>query len=103
MNEDFFRDRARTVRKLAEKADPFTRIRLLELADRYERKPRKPTPIPAPKPLTDTAGLVEEVLSIPSGSLSTLVEGDHDGADTPIAPTLTDGLLADVIEGRDRR
>ena len=44
MNEQFFHDRAKQVRALAENADPFTRIRLLELADRYERRPRPPMP-----------------------------------------------------------
>ena len=87
MNEQFFHDRARQVRSLAEKADPFTRMRLLELADRYDSKPRPPTPIPAPRGagLTDAVGLVEEVLSIPAGHLGLLV----DGADAPTAPTLT--------------
>ena len=47
MNDEFFKDRAKIVRAIAETADRFTRIRLLELADRYERKPRKPTPLPS--------------------------------------------------------
>jgi hypothetical protein len=47
MNEDFFKDRARAVRDLADKADPFTRKRLLELAAKYEVKPRRPTPLPS--------------------------------------------------------
>ncbi len=98
MNEQFFHDRAREVRSLAEKADPFTRIRLLELADRYDRKPRPPTPLPAPKGagLTDAVGAVEEVLAIPAGRLGSLV----DGKDAPTAPTLTSQLLADIVEGR---
>lgn len=61
MNEEFLRDHARTVRDLADKADPFTRKRLLELAAKYEIKPRRPTPLPSisvkPKPDTkDTGG-----------------------------------------------
>ena len=46
MNEDFRKQRAATVRALAEKADPFTRRRLLDLAKRYEQAPRPVTPIP---------------------------------------------------------
>jgi len=98
MNEQFFHDRARQLRSLAEKADPFTRTRLLELADRYDRKPRPPTPLPAPKGagLTDAVGLIEEVLAIPAGELGMLA----DGADAPTAPTLTSQLLSDIVEGR---
>ena len=98
MNEQFFHDRAKEVRSLAEKADPFTRMRLLELADRYDRKPRPPAPVARPKGagLTDAMGLVEEVLSISAGHLGPLV----DGADAPTAPTLTSRLLADIVQGR---
>ncbi len=98
MNEQFFHDRAKEVRRLAEKADPFTRMRLLELADRYDSKPRPPTLVPTPKGagLTDAVGLVEEVLSISSGGLGLLV----DGADAPVAPTLTSRLLSDIVQGR---
>jgi hypothetical protein len=109
MNEQFFYDRAREVRSLAERADPFTRMRLLELADRYDRKPRPPTPVAAPKVapkgaskgagLTDAVGCVEEVLSIPAGHLGLLVDGE-DGADAQTAPTLTSRLLADIVQGR---
>lgn len=101
MNEQFFHDRAREVRSLAEKADPFTRIRLLELADRYDRKPRPPMPLPAPKGagLTDAVGAVEEVLAIPAGHLGSLVDG-KDAPTAPTAPTLTSQLLADIVEGR---
>ena len=42
MNE-FFAERAKLVRDLADRADPFTKIRLLKLAERYdERLPPKP-------------------------------------------------------------
>jgi hypothetical protein len=34
--KEFLEERLRLVRALAEKADPFTKRRLLELADRYE-------------------------------------------------------------------
>jgi hypothetical protein len=121
MNEQFFHDRAKTVRELAERADPHTRRRLLDLASRYEKKPRPPTPVPgisakdssskdapakdAPAkdaPLTSTVGLVEEILAIPSGGLSVLVDGHDDGVDVPVAPTLTSRLLADVVQGREK-
>jgi hypothetical protein len=46
MNEEFRKQRAMTVRALAEKADPFTKRRLLDLAARYEQAPRPMTPIP---------------------------------------------------------
>jgi hypothetical protein len=46
LDEEFKKQRARTVRDLAEKAnDPFIRGRLLELARRYEDGPRTPTPL----------------------------------------------------------
>jgi hypothetical protein len=102
MNEQFFHDRAKAVRDLAEKADPHTRRRLLDLASRYEKKPRPPTPIPVkPRPLTEAVGLVEEILSIPSGDLSALVDRDDNRAAAPAAPPLTSLLLSDVIQRRE--
>ncbi|MBW7963517.1 hypothetical protein [Bradyrhizobium sp. BR 10261] len=38
MDEDFIKERAQDIRELATKADPFTRKRLLDLADTYERR-----------------------------------------------------------------
>ena len=38
MDEDFCRERAKTLRELADKADPLIRKRLLELAKHYERR-----------------------------------------------------------------
>jgi hypothetical protein len=38
MDEEFCRERAKTVRELADKADPFIKKRLLELANHYERR-----------------------------------------------------------------
>jgi hypothetical protein len=38
--EEFYKTYAQRARDLAEKADPFTRIRLLELARRYDAKSR---------------------------------------------------------------
>ena len=47
MDDSFFRERARQVREIATKADPFTKKRLLELANRYERNTtRRVTPLP---------------------------------------------------------
>jgi hypothetical protein len=46
MNEEFRKQRARTVRALADKADPFTKRRLLDLASRYEQPSRPVKPIP---------------------------------------------------------
>jgi hypothetical protein len=47
MDDHFFRERARQVREIATKADPFTKKRLLELANRYERNTtRRVTPLP---------------------------------------------------------
>ena len=36
--DEFIEERAKLVRWLAERADPFTKIRLLNLAERYEDK-----------------------------------------------------------------
>jgi hypothetical protein len=36
MDQEFYRQQAQRVRDLAERADPFTRKRLLDLADRYD-------------------------------------------------------------------
>ena len=38
MDDEFCSERARTVRDLADKADPFIKKRLLELARHYERR-----------------------------------------------------------------
>jgi hypothetical protein len=35
---------------MAEKADPFTKKRLLDLANRYDREPRVPADIPSVAP-----------------------------------------------------
>jgi hypothetical protein len=40
MDDEFCRERARAVRELADKADPFIKQRLLELAKHYERRIR---------------------------------------------------------------
>jgi len=49
----FLEQRARDVRRLADMADPFTRTRLLKLAERYDHeiglrpKPERQTPLPS--------------------------------------------------------
>jgi hypothetical protein len=56
MDDDFYKQYAQRVRDLADKADPFTRKRLLDLADKYDAKTGKPRrasrmierPIPVP-------------------------------------------------------
>jgi hypothetical protein len=53
MNNEFRRQRAATVRALAERADPFTKKRLLDLASRYEKDPRPATAIPIPTFVVD--------------------------------------------------
>jgi hypothetical protein len=53
MNDDFYKQRAREVRDIAAKADPFIKQRLLDLADRYDGK-RKTSVTPVPSaPATD--------------------------------------------------
>jgi len=45
MDDEFCRERARTVRALAERADPLIKRRLLQLASHYERRITKPSDI----------------------------------------------------------
>jgi hypothetical protein len=48
MNDDFYKQRAREVRDIAAKADPFIKQRLLDLADRYDgRRKTNATPLPS--------------------------------------------------------
>ena len=42
MDDEFCKERTRTVRALAEQADPFIKKRLLQLADHYERRVVQP-------------------------------------------------------------
>lgn len=42
---EFIEERARLVRWLADRADPFTKIRLLKLADRYDNQLRPPSKV----------------------------------------------------------
>ncbi|WP_298885704.1 hypothetical protein [uncultured Bradyrhizobium sp.] len=41
MDEGFLKDRLAAVRDLAQRADPFTKRRLLDLAQRYDRQLRQ--------------------------------------------------------------
>ena len=43
MNDEYFRERALVVRTIADKADPFTKKRLLALADRYDAQFGRPS------------------------------------------------------------
>lgn len=50
MDKDFNKERAILVRDLADKADPFTKKRLLDLANRYEAGvPAKTKPLALPE------------------------------------------------------
>jgi len=43
MNDEYFKQQAARVRALADKADPFTRKRLLDLAERYDARLGRPS------------------------------------------------------------
>jgi len=43
MNDEYFKQHADRVRALADKADPFARKRLLDLAERYDAKLGRPS------------------------------------------------------------
>ena len=45
MDDEFCRERARTVSALAERADPLIKKRLLQLASHYERRITRPSDI----------------------------------------------------------
>jgi hypothetical protein len=51
MNDDYFGEQASRVRAMADKADPFTKKRLLDLAQTYDarlgRIPRSPAKLPS--------------------------------------------------------
>jgi hypothetical protein len=52
MDDNFREKRAALARELATKADPFTKKRLLELADRYDQPTRRVTVLPTTEPVT---------------------------------------------------
>jgi hypothetical protein len=43
MNDEYFKQQADRVRAMADKADPFTKKRLLDLAERYDAKLGRPS------------------------------------------------------------
>jgi hypothetical protein len=48
MNDAYFKEQAERVRNIASLADPFTKKRLLALAEKYDAaKPQRATPLPA--------------------------------------------------------
>ena len=51
LDQQFRRDRARLVRELAEKADPWIRNRLMKLVARYEGEECGPVPLNTPADL----------------------------------------------------
>jgi hypothetical protein len=56
MNDEYFKEQAARVRSLADRADPFTKKRLLALAERYDGKRPRQTPLPdVPLPGAGTA------------------------------------------------
>jgi hypothetical protein len=59
MNDDYFKEQAARVRNIASFADPFTKKRLLALAERYDSKKSSPRQTPLPK-VTPTASSVED-------------------------------------------
>jgi hypothetical protein len=54
MNDKYFREQAARVRQIASLADPFTKKRLLALAERYDNA--KPSPRRTPLPLAAVNG-----------------------------------------------
>ncbi|QDP26176.1 hypothetical protein [Bradyrhizobium cosmicum] len=57
MEQEFYRGLAQRVRGMAEKADPFTRRRLLNLAKRYDSRSGRPSasgPTELPPPASRT-------------------------------------------------
>ena len=64
MDEDFYKQRAREVRDLAAKADPFIKQRLLDLADRYDGK-RKTTITSMPSAAAAAANVSADREGIP--------------------------------------
>jgi hypothetical protein len=65
IDDEFYRNRARHIRELADKADPFIRKRLLDLAGNYDamvRRSHRPTAVvPAALPNISTDRLPGDV------------------------------------------
>jgi hypothetical protein len=49
MDEDYFKEQAARLRQIASNADPFTKRRLLDLAEKYDgrKSVRRSTPLPS--------------------------------------------------------
>jgi hypothetical protein len=77
MNDDNFKEQAARVRAIADRADPFTKKRLLDLAERYDLRAGKPSratrSIPLPNPL-------------PSGAADRQDRSDERALDAPRDP-----------------
>jgi hypothetical protein len=58
MNEDYFKEQAARIRQIASNADPFTKRRLLDLAEKYDGRKfvRRPTPLPSGKNDRNSSG-----------------------------------------------
>lgn len=63
MDEEFCKERVRTVRALAEQADPFIKLRLLQLLAHYERRIERPD-----KTSCETADVVAPFKTLVQGS-----------------------------------
>ena len=61
MNDEFRKRRAATVREMAAKADPFTKKRLLDLADRYD-EPKRPVTATARVSATAEKQVIHKIL-----------------------------------------
>jgi hypothetical protein len=74
MNDEFLRDCARAIRSLADKADPFIKKRLLDLAEKYERsigRPPRPVRSLANQFAEDQAGQASEIPDPAGSAIST--------------------------------
>lgn len=60
LDQKFRSDRAKLVRGLADKADPFIKRRLLDLVRRYEEQERRAAPLNTPANLQVTGSLGTE-------------------------------------------
>lgn len=56
MNEEYFKEQAKQVRSMADKADPFIKKRLLALAESYDAKLERPSRASRQLPLVAIVG-----------------------------------------------
>src|SRR5260221_312365 len=90
MNDEYFKEQAERVRALADKGDPFTRRRLLDLAESYDARLERPSRAtrqlkspsgPATPPTGDRAAfLCQEPQAVPQTDYFSLACGVHGGA-----------------------